>query len=67
MWGDKVWWEWALLIVAQMFTHGSCMYMGHVWTRDHYKHKLWMMRYKTRIITGIDPAVPDERFPEWIS
>jgi glycerol uptake facilitator-like aquaporin len=61
---EKEWWEVALFILAQLVTHISALYMAHAWTRDHYEDKLNNLRFKARIITGIDVTKSDERWPD---
>jgi hypothetical protein len=61
---EKEWWEIALHIVALLCSHAICMLGAASWVRDHYEHKLRILRYKARILTGIDLNERDGRFPD---
>lgn len=60
----KEWWEIALRIAALLCSHAACMIVAASLVRYHYEKKLIILRFRARIITGLDPTMPDERFPD---
>jgi hypothetical protein len=59
MWLDSI-----IIIVSLSASHAACATIAYRWTRDHYEDKLNNLRFKARIITGIDVTRPDGRWPD---
>jgi hypothetical protein len=57
-------WELLPYIAVLALSHVVTAITVYITVCARYEHKIGVLRLKARIITGFDPAIPDERFPD---
>jgi hypothetical protein len=57
-------WELLAYIGVLVLSHGVTGFVAYWWTRDNYEQRFMALRYKARVLTGVDIYAKDDRWPD---